>query len=123
VNKLLIFLFVFVVLIFMVVSAKPALADHHCNEQAIASGDHWYDNACCNCHDCRPVELGFMKWTPEGWLIAHTKELVPHIVNNMPNKKIRRSRDSSSHWCSYRSNPVDGKPVQKTRCIYLGGGL
>jgi len=39
--------------------------------------DHaFYSNVCCNSRDCGPAVHGSVQWTPEGWHVDRTNEVV-----------------------------------------------
>lgn len=68
-----------------------------------------YHYECCSDRDCRPVGKDFVWERPEGYVIAPTKEIIPH-----GDKRIRMSPDGDYHWCS-----TAGSLNGETLCLYV----
>lgn len=77
-----------------------------------ALGHSWYDAICCSDQDCRPMEPGAVEWTPGGYLIHESGELIPE-----DSYVVRDSQDGRYHRCSlhYRAPQVPNE----TRCLYV----
>lgn len=74
-----------------------------------------YPNSCCSARDCYQMEPGDVTWTPDGYRIEATGEVVPF-------ERTRRSPDGFFHRCSSRGNPSKptiGKTFQKGRCLWV----
>jgi len=80
---------------------------------------HWYDPECCSDKDCRPVSTGFIKWTPNGWLIVDTGQIIPEIENGKRNTRLRVSRDHQNHVCRPRADPFNPNQAANVICLYI----
>ena len=77
-----------------------------------ANNGRWsYDAFCCADRDCREAREGEVTFTPDGWRIVPTKEIL-----TMSDRRILDSQDHHIHICQYR----DSNTAQlRTRCLYL----
>ena len=91
----------------------PAQAHHGMMEV------HWYDPECCSDRDCRPVPAGFIRWTPEGWLIIDTGQIIPEIENGKRNTRLRVSKDLQNHICRLPVDPFNPDQTAYVICLYI----
>lgn len=70
----------------------------------------WYPTECCSGRDCSQSPPGEVVWTPEGWVIAASGEIIGH-----DDKRIRRDGKATGiHRCSY-----GGRPEARTICLFI----
>lgn len=89
------------VVLSLFVFATPALAHS------------WYSEACCEEEDCRPARAGEVQFTPEGWYVVPTKELIP-----FGDYKEKISEDGEFHICQYYKSGSFNQELT-TRCLYV----
>lgn len=92
---------------------------------AISAGESWphdalptaakpqgwsYPFACCANYDCRTTQTGEVLEKPEGYVIAHTGEIIP-----MTDKRVKDSPDGAFHWCAHQA----GIDAGKTICLFV----
>lgn len=70
-----------------------------------------YGWECCSGRDCKPIPVGDVKVTANGWHIKITGEVIP-----FGDKKIKNSPDGEFHRCA-RSADFSAKGV--TLCLYV----
>jgi hypothetical protein len=71
----------------------------------------WYPPVCCSDKDCREISNRDVDWTPAGWLVKITGEVIPE-------GKTHSSPDGKFHWCE---RPADASGPAKTRCLFVPG--
>lgn len=74
-----------------------------------AHAHDFYDQFCCTGWDCRPAPDGSVKWTPAGWSVSTTHEVVPF---DDPRIRFTPKDQPQFHLCQ-----VPG--VAKLRCLYV----
>jgi len=89
-----------VVLLFVGFMAFPALPHE-------AESGWSYPLSCCSDRDCRHVEAGAVRQTPDGYQIAATGEILPYA-----DRRIRPSPDGLYHWCADAASP-------RTICLFV----
>lgn len=75
-----------------------------------ASAHDWYPRACCQDLDCAPLADGAVDFTPAGWLVLETGEIIP-----LDDSRVRSSRDRQFHRC--RLEFWDSR--SGTRCLFI----
>jgi hypothetical protein len=68
----------------------------------------WYPLACCSGIDCGPASPGEIEFTPKGWLVVPTHELISF-------EKAQVSPDGRFHRCTMKAHD----PTSKTRCLFV----
>ncbi len=88
-----------------------------------AKSHDWYDAACCSERDCRPAELGEIRYGSfegqTGWWITAVDppQFMPELKNGFPNGRVRRSQDNDNHIClGVRGTNYGRAPF--VRCLY-----
>ncbi|ESY41926.1 hypothetical protein X747_14980 [Mesorhizobium sp. LNJC384A00] len=87
----------------------PAFA-HDATPTAAAPQGWSYPFACCANYDCRTTQSGEVLEKPEGYVIAHTGEVIP-----MSDKRVKNSPDGLFHWCAHQA----GLDAGKTICLFV----
>lgn len=73
-----------------------------------ARGHDWYPLACCSGIDCGPASVDEVRYTPKGWLVLPTHELIAF-------DKAQTSPDGRFHRCTWKAHD----PTSKTRCLFV----
>lgn len=74
-----------------------------------AHAHEFYDQWCCTGRDCMPAPEGAVTWTPAGWSVSTTHEVVPF---NDPRIRYTPKDQPQFHLCQ-----VPG--VGTLRCLYV----
>lgn len=82
-----------------------------CLMSSAAFSHSFYTWDCCSGRDCKPIPVGDVKGTPDGWQIVITGEVIAYGA-----KQIKDSPDGSFHRCA-RSADFSAKGV--TLCLYV----
>jgi hypothetical protein len=69
-----------------------------------------YPWSCCSNQDCKMMSDKAVTERPEGYLIAHTGEVVPYL-----DKRIKDSPDGEFHWCAHQQ----GIDAGHTICLFV----
>lgn len=72
-------------------------------------GHDFYSAYCCSGRDCSPAVLGDVQWTPAGYAVQSTKEIVP-----LNDSRIQYSPPGEP---GYRLCIIPG--TGKVRCLYI----
>jgi hypothetical protein len=68
----------------------------------------WHPLSCCSGIDCGPADPGEIRFTPAGWLVVPTSELISF-------EKAQVSPDGRFHRCTMKAHD----PKSKTRCLFV----
>lgn len=74
-----------------------------------AEAHDFYDQWCCSGQDCNPADAGAVRWTPAGWSVSATHEIVPF---SDPRVRFTPADQPQFHICI-----VPGQ--QQLRCLYV----
>lgn len=74
-----------------------------------ARAHEFYDQWCCTGKDCMPAPEGSVTWTPAGWSVSTTHEVVPF---NDPRIRYTPKDQPQFHLCQ-----VPG--LSRLRCLYV----
>ena len=103
-----------------VYAALTVGANAHHDVVQRSARQHFYDFECCSDRDCYPVDRSFIQWTPAGWLITDTGQVIPELdANGAPNPNIRISKDTQNHICRPSDNLLGQRGSGTVICIYI----
>lgn len=79
---------------------------------ANAGAHSWYPDDCCHGRDCYHAPPGEVEWTPAGWHVIPTGEIIA-----VDDKRIRVGPESGGiHRCTHY-----GQPLSPTICLFIPG--
>ncbi len=64
---------------------------------SVADAHEWYDPACCDERDCRPIDAEHVTITPQGYRVE-----VGTLKAVVPFNEVRPSQDAGYHVCTYQ---------------------
>ena len=87
-----------------------------------ASAHSWYESSCCSGQDCRPMPVGTVKITPQGYELSIPDGPVVKISNTDP--RIRMIPISAPPEDRFRFHVCTamGRPSGTVLCVYVPEG-
>lgn len=81
-----------------------------------ASAHEWYPPTCCGDLDCQSLPRDAVRWTPAGWLILETGEIIPE-------SEAQESPDHQFHRCrrNYMEPSSETRSTGGMRCFWRPG--